>query len=62
VKRKRSRVRVIQTKVKINYPKPDCPNCGRGVLEWREYIHVATEEWEEWSESVQFCPVCGWIC
>ena len=62
-RKKKSRVRVIYRKQKINHPpkqKPDCPNCHRGVMEIREYVEVATEDWDEERSLVMYCPSCTW--
>ncbi len=42
-------------------PEPDCPRCKKGFLKWVEYVRVATEEWDENREMVQYCPSCRWI-
>jgi uncharacterized C2H2 Zn-finger protein len=39
----------------------DCPHCGKGILEQREYVEVATEDKDEERSMVWYCPRCEWI-
>ncbi len=60
-RRKRPAVQVFPSRPKVQKPKPDCPNCKRGLLVLKEYVEVATEERDESRTRVSYCPKCEWI-
>jgi hypothetical protein len=60
-KKKRSKIKVFYPRRKVVTPTPDCPHCGKGVLEPREYVEIATENYDQETSPCLYCPKCEWI-